>query len=156
MNEIKPEQLEVEMQTLHTDDSSLVGDGMSSAPAAIPSMQPAEQRTASSMMPGQDQAKKKLLIIGGVVVAGIVMGVGAFFIWRATHVQPTPEMVSQSGMPVATPVEPVATTTIAATTTAQMPAPDDITVIEQDLNRFNVQGIDAETNTALDMLNKAL
>lgn len=96
---------------------------------------------------------KKIMIIIGVIVAGLIVGGIAFFVWRMN--QPSPAApVAEQPIPTAPVVlPPVATTTV---TSPVIPQPDNISVIEADLNTFNVGGIDAELQGNLNNVSKSL
>lgn len=127
---------------------------MDSMPAIQPGM-PAQQGGMTMQMgtPTGGGGKKTMIIVG-VIVAGLIVGGIAFFVWRMNQSVPA-SSVAEQPVPIA-PVElpPVTTTTQAVVPPA--PQPDDISVIEQGLNTFNVGGVDAELQGNLSDVSKAL
>lgn len=144
---------------------------VSYAPPVIPEvermqmpMQPIDLSTQSDMavqqggmtmqMETPTGGNKKMMIIIGVVVAGLVVGGIAFFVWKGMQ-QPAPEtpVVEQTPAPV---VFPPVTAPIETAVVPPAPQMDAITVIEKDLNAFNVGGIDAEVQGSLSEISKSL
>ena len=124
------------------------------------SMQPidlsGQQEMAMPQTSSNEGSKKRLFIIIGVIIAGLVVGVVAFFIWRANQQQPV-EQIPAAGSPSETSALPNEIPAL-PTTTQQVvaPAPDDITVIEQDLSAFGTSTIDTELQNNLNSVNSAL
>lgn len=120
-------------------------------------MQPIDL-TGQSEMPIQQMAapeeggdKKKMIIIIVVIVAGLLAGLAGFFVWRSMS---APEEVAPvTEAPINIPSEP---TPIEQVTVPVTPEQDDISVIEQELNAFNVNSVDAELQTGLNEVNAAL
>jgi hypothetical protein len=96
---------------------------------------------------------KKVIIIGAVVIGLLIVGGGAFFIWKSMN-QPAPEtpVTEQASAPITVP----AVTTTETVAVPAAPELDAISTIEQDLNTFNVGGIDAEVEANLSEINKSL
>ena len=114
-------------------------------------MQPIDLSGQGMQMQGgipEEGGKKKIIIIIAVIVAGLLVGLGAFLFWRTTNA-PTPEVapIVEDATPV---IEIQEMQPIAA------PEADDVSVIEQDLNAFNIGGIDAELQGELNVINAAL
>lgn len=105
--------------------------------------------TMQMEVPATGGGTKKVMIIGGVVVAGLIVGAIAFFVWKSGQ---------QPVVPVAEQTAPVQATPVTTTTgiIPQTPQLDDISVIESDLNAFNVGGIDAEAQANLNEIDKSL
>ena len=94
-----------------------------------------------------------MYIIIGVVIAGLLAGVVAFFIWRSMSA-PAPETAA---IPEQQPAQPITV----PTTTEQVvvpvaPEPDSVTIIEQDLSAFNATSVDAELQGGLAEITKSL
>lgn len=162
------ENFEIEKKTLSAEDKPAPAE----APAPMPTIEanavpvaptePATTPTEPIMRPidlsvhketmGQAEippadGKKKMVIIGAVIGAGILAGVVGFIIWRAMSVpsEDIPMQVEQEG--VSGKVLPAV---------VQTPEEDDISVIEQGLNAFNAADIDAGLQRDLDAVNAAL
>jgi uncharacterized membrane protein YebE (DUF533 family) len=161
MEEPKIENFEVEAKTIGTDDGSVVGQvsTQQQAPVQAQSVDPRIQTGGGVTMQVGAPAgagSKKIMIIAGAAAAVLIVGGIAFFIWKSGS-EPTPEQapaaVEQASAPIALP--PLATTTETAAAPS-VPQQDDISVIEQDLNAFNVGGIDAEVQGNLSEVSKSL
>lgn len=97
--------------------------------------------------------KKKMVIIAVVIVAGLLAGAGAFFVWRNMN-EPAPE----AAMTVEEqPIQPVTVPTTTEQVTAPVaPEADDLSVIENDLNMLNASTIDADLQSGLAEINRSL
>lgn len=119
-------------------------------------MQPIEtapQQAGVTMQMGVPQGggNKKVIIIGVVVIVLLALGGGGFLAWRSMN-QPVVET------PVAEqPTTPITVPTSTETVVVPVaPQPDDISVIEQALDAFNIGGIDAEIEANLSEISKSL
>ncbi|OGM93777.1 hypothetical protein A2524_02545 [Candidatus Wolfebacteria bacterium RIFOXYD12_FULL_48_21] len=106
----------------------------------------AHEGTTPQASASMDKGKKKLIIIAIVIVAGLVAGVGGFFIWRMMN---TPAEV----IPATEQMTPEAVTPPVAVPALEV---DDISVIEKELSAFTATDIDKEAQSSLDAINSAL
>jgi len=117
-------------------------------PQIEPVMKPIDLSATVSEMPQvatMDVQKKRMIMLIIAIVAGLVVGVGGFYVWKAMNL-PVEEMA---------PIEEVAEQVVKPESIAPAIEADDLSVIEQELDALNVGNIDIELQSDLDAINAA-